>query len=350
MIFCIDGRYVTRKLGGQERYATEIVRELDTIVPPNLVEIIVPQYAEVNSEFKNIKMVHYGKHKGNLWEQIDFWKYLRKGKRIGIYLCASWPIFRPDIVTIHDVSMMAMPEIYNNLYGKLSVKMHTLFWKAAKKRARAIFTISQFSKNEIIKYLRIPAEKIMVVDCGWQHMERIRPDYQIFEEHPELVDKKYYLSVSSRTPQKNFKWIVNAARHNPNCKFAIVGEKVGLTVDESDETLDNLIYLGRISDGKMKALMEKCYALIHPAIYEGFGMTPLEAASTGAAIIISTEACLPEIYGDSAHYIDPNNAEIDLDILMQEPVKSAEEVLNRYSWKNNAENLLQVINTINKRK
>ena len=88
-----------------------------------------------------------------------------------------------------------------------------------------------------------------------------------------------------------------------------------------DKKLDNVIYLGFVSDEEMKTLMANCKAFIHPALYEGFGITPMEAMSVGAELIISNAACLPEIYGKSAHYIDPHNSDVDLDKLLSEPVR-----------------------------
>ena len=93
-----------------------------------------------------------------------------------------------------------------------------------------------------------------------------------------------------------------------------------------------LFYLGFVSDEEMKTLMANCKAFIHPALYEGFGITPMEAMSVGAELIISNAACLPEIYGKSSHYIDPHNSDVDLDKLLSEPVESADKVLNNYSW------------------
>lgn len=95
---------------------------------------------------------------------------------------------------------------------------------------------------------------------------------------------------------------------------------------------DNLFYLGYVSDSEMKSLMRNCKAFIHPAKYEGFGITPMEALSVGAPIIISREACLPEIYGKSAHYIDADDYNVNLNELLVEKVEDSERVLCNYSW------------------
>jgi len=78
--------------------------------------------------------------------------------------------------------------------------------------------------------------------------------------------------------------------------------------------------------------MSQCKAFILPSYYEGFGLTPLEALSSGAQIIIAKAASLPEIYGNTAHYIDPFNTNVDLDALLCEPVEKPDAVLAKYSY------------------
>jgi glycosyltransferase involved in cell wall biosynthesis len=89
--------------------------------------------------------------------------------------------------------------------------------------------------------------------------------------------------------------------------------------------------------------MEKCRAFIMPSYYEGFGIPPLEALSCGAAIIVSTSSSLPEIYGNTAHYIDPDNTDIDLDALLLEPVESPDILLKKYTYDSGAESLYDII-------
>jgi glycosyltransferase involved in cell wall biosynthesis len=90
--------------------------------------------------------------------------------------------------------------------------------------------------------------------------------------------------------------------------------------------------------------MKNCKAFLFPSIYEGFGIPPLEALSHGTKIIISNAACLPEIYGDCAYYIDPYDYEVDLEKLLKCEVKPPDECLSRYSWEKSAKILLSVIN------
>ena len=105
----------------------------------------------------------------------------------------------------------------------------------------------------------------------------------------------------------------------------------------------NVIYTGFLKDEDAKALMKYCKAFIFPSFYEGFGIPPLEAMSTGAPVIVSTAGSLVEIFGKSAHYINPENADVDIEELMQEPVEAFEGILEKYSWKLSAEKFYELL-------
>lgn len=87
-----------------------------------------------------------------------------------------------------------------------------------------------------------------------------------------------------------------------------------------------------MQDGENKALMQHCKAFLHPAVFEGFGIPPLEALSQGAPILLSNASCLPELYGKTARYFDPYDYDVDLDALLSQPVEPAGEVLEKFSW------------------
>lgn len=342
----INGRFVVHKFGGQERYSYEIIRELDKIAGPSEFELIVPEYADNKRipKYKNIEIKKVGSIKGHFWEQISFYLYLKNNKRIGLNTCITCPILKPDIVTIHDISQIVHSEYYNNLYGKLSTIWHKLMFWSASKSSRLIFTVSEFSKSEIIKHLNIMPEKIVVTGNGWQHFNKVQEDKSFFEKQLYFEKGNYFLSASSITPQKNFKWIKQAAINNPNEVFVIVGAKVGLTLQDDGVDPKNLYYLGFVDDGEMKALMRNCKAFIHPAKYEGFGITPMEAMSVGAPIILSNVASLPEIYSNTVRYIDPEDAKVDLNEVLKQNVSDSSKILQKYTWEKMARILYEAIN------
>ena len=344
--FAINGFY---NPGGQERFLFECLRELDKICCGVDIIVVAPKNKKLNIELKNIPIVYYGKKNKLFWVQFSFFRFLKKNKRIGINVFNVCPLFRPDIMFIHDLTPLIYKKLFTGFKGKLSYLYGELCRKAACKHGIRILTVSHNSKKDILKYYHIPEEKVVVIGNAWQHMQRIEEDASIFEKNPSLKKGEYYLSVGSLAPHKNFRWIKEVAARNKDFVFAVVGSKISLTTKE-DKIIDseNLFYLGKVDDGELKALMSNCKAYIHPALYEGFGIPPMEALSVGAPVLVANTSCLPEIYNGSVHYFEPFDYDVDLEKLLSEPVDSPDSVLKKYSWKRVAMNLLSVLKEVEK--
>lgn len=216
---------------------------------------------------------------------------------------------------------------------------------AVKRSKYPIITVSHYSKSRLSKFMKVPKSRFHIISNAWQHYLRVNEDESIFEKLPKGYERgEYFMALSSLSPQKNFVWVKEVAKRNPQKKFLIVGRAEGFTKLGTDDLLEsNLHFTGYLTDGEIKSLMKGCRAFIHPAVYEGFGIPPIEALSCGAELIVSTAACLPEVYGNSAHYIDPHNYDVDLDELLKEPVAPASQVLDKYSWSSEAKKLLNLL-------
>lgn len=347
--YAINGRFIVRKQTGQERFASELIRELDKLDLKDEFVLVVPEYAQNIPQYEHIRVVKYGKVKSHFWEQISFYHYIKKHNLISINLTTTCPLLSPDIVCLHDACLYEISDLLTqNLYGKFSTLWHKIIFNAAKKRAKKILTVSQYSKEKLLHYLCLPEDRISVVYNAWQHFNRVLEDDTIVSFLPTRIKMgEYYLALSSLTPQKNFIWIREVAKRNPHQQFVICGSAEGFTkLGINELKTENMFFTGYISDGQIKSLMSHCKAFIHPAIYEGFGIPPLEAMSCGATLILSTATCLPEIYGKSAHYIDPYCYDIDLDVIVQEHVEKSQIVLEKYNWSIEAKKLLHIIQSV----
>lgn len=338
MKIAINGYFYTRRMDGMYRFSHEILVELDKIVNKGKYYLIVPEYANKVPEFTNIEVVKYGSIKNRLWNQFSFGIYAAKHNMITFDTNNTTVLWRPGICCILDLLYVDMADTFNTSKGRLSRHWSAFNYKIASRKCNLVFTISEFSKSRIVDKYKVPEEKVKIIPCGWQHIRRVTPDFKIFEKYPQLKKENYYFTLASMSKYKNFDWICAEARVNTNSTFAIAGGAVSSSkYSEELKQMPNVVVLGFISDEEVVALMKNCKAFIFPSKYEGFGMPPMEAMAHGAKAIVSTAASLPEVYGNTVYYIDPNKTDYILDDVMKASIDSPEMVLEKYSWAKAAE-------------
>ena len=303
MKYVINGIFLTQKITGVQRYGIELLKALDNIEYALDIEVLIPEYENTNIAFKRLKVIKYGKKSKKIWQQYDYMKYLIKNNAIGICLSCPAPLFynRKCIVVIHEIE----------------------------------------------KYLGIDKNKIDVVSNAWQHFEKVEIDEQSGEKFKDIIRQDFYFSLSTLSPNKNLKWIVNVAKCNPSKLFVVAGGKLSM-FSNSEEMNEhkNIKYIGYITDSEAKFLMSKCKAYIFPTLYEGFGITPMEALSVGAKIIISDTPCMKEVYEKSAYYVNPYKYNYNLEKILEENVEDAQKILDKYSWEKSAKKLVGILGAL----
>ena len=336
----INGDFLCRNLTGIERFAFEICKHLDSLIEKEKIGIYIPKNAKVIPDYNNIKVILSKKECKvfPLWEHFEFGKFVKKNKYIPLDFSNVTPLGTKGIVFIHDIYAKLYPQDFSRFRDKLINKYMCLMYRYATKHAKLLLTVSEFSRTQIANTYKIPKEKIYVIPNGWDHFKEIQPDESIIKNNPKLQND-FYFTLGSLSLRKNLKWVAEYAKNNPNENFAISGKMLsGLVPQELEilKSLDNVILLGYVSDEQVKALMQKCKAFVFPSYYEGFGIPPLEALSCGTKIIVSNAACLPEIYGDTAYYIDPDDTNVNLDELISKKIGSPNNILEKYQYKNSA--------------
>jgi glycosyltransferase involved in cell wall biosynthesis len=346
----INGYFLCRRLTGIERYAFEITKRLDELISPDEIAIIIPGDSRHKTimvpSYKNIRIIRHSRMKPHiLWQMFTLQFYLLFHRKYIILDFGNTALpFSPGIVFLHDIYCEFFREDFTGFRDKIVRFYNRRQYALIAKKSKKIVTVSNFSKNQIVQYCRAKPEKISVIYSSWFHFKTIEPDYSILKDFP-VLSKPFYFSLGSLSKRKNIKWIVEYAQKHPADIFAISGDTLptASAADFSVSKPDNIILLGYLDDSKVKALMEKCKAFILPSYYEGFGLTPLEALSCGAKVIVAKAASLPEVYGKTAHYIDPFNTDIDLDELLKQPVESPDEILSKYSYDTAAEQVYNII-------
>ena len=350
----INGEFFCRNLTGIERVAIDALKELDILLSEEAevrVELVLPANAQNVPQYANIRCVRLPVEAAFFpkWTQIAFQKYVLKNRRVPLDFSNTCPYFCPGIEYLHDIYARLHPEDLKSRRDKL-VRLYSnlMYWRVAKK-AKKIIAVSEFTKKTIIEKYKVDPRRIEVVYDGLGSYKDIAPDFSVFERLPQLKEREFYFTLGSLSTRKNLKWIAANARLFPNAFFAVSGKPLPSVVApelESMKAAPNILMTGYLSDGEVKALLSKAKAFVFPTYFEGFGLPPLEALSCGAPIVISNRTALPEIYGASAHYIDPDNPNVDISELLKEPIEPAALVLEKFTAANSARRLLAVIKEV----
>lgn len=220
------------------------------------------------------------------------------------------------VTFIYDMSYRACPQ---------TSARKTRLWlefcmKKTCRHADHILTISEFSKDEIIKYLNICEEKISVVPCAVDHTV-FHPGYtqgQIDEVRRKYaVGQDYFLYLGTIEPRKNLGRLIRAyaklcqtKRNVP--QLVLAGRKgwlcEGIYKMAQELNMGNrILFTGYVAPEESPLLMCGAKAFLFPSLYEGFGMPPLEAMACGTPVVVSNTASLPEITGGAGVLVDPQS-------------------------------------------
>lgn len=302
MKYYINGRFLTQRITGVQRYAREMTLALDQLLQEktsnhNEYTILAPKNVIDRLPCKHVQFKVCGHLSGHLWEQIELPYYAKDGYLLNFCNCAPL-IKKNQAVTIHDAAIAAFPSAYSWKFRL----WYRIMYAVLCKRLDTFFTVSNFSRNELNKYFGIPKEKIYVTYNGIEHLLDIQPDNSILEKIP----KDYVLAVSSQNPTKNFKLVLKVADQLPDINFVIAGGSNSKVFNEKGkQVFKNVKYIGYVNDQELIALYLHARVFVYPSLYEGFGIPPLEAMYFGCPVVVSNIPPLREICGTAALYCDP---------------------------------------------
>lgn len=353
MIIYINGRFLSQSITGVQRYALEIVKNLDAVLSEFHSSIalefilIAPRNVKYDISLNVIKYIKKGKMTGHLWEQIELPVFTRNGFLLN--LCNTAPISKKNqTVTIHDAAVYAYPRGFSLFFRA----WYRFIYFILGKRLKNIFTVSDFSVREIQKYCDISPEKIYVNYLGVNHILEIKENESVLKKY-NIPEGGFVLAVSSLNRNKNFNMIIDTAKIRPEVTFIIAGgisKKIFSTMNI--EPLENVKYIGYITDEDLVGLYKRASCFLYPSLYEGFGLPPLEAMACGCPVIVSNCASLPEICGESALYCDPNNKydiaeKIDIFLTNQEirdkSILKGRRFIKKYQWNNTVKKIIHFL-------
>jgi len=290
--------------------------------------------------------------------------------RLGLDLLHS-PDFIPpfrrnckSVITVHDLAFL----LYPHFLTKESARYYGQIDQAWRKTDH-IIAVSEVTKHDSIKMLGVPEKKITVIHEAANPIYRPLPKDEarrIVKEKYKL-DQDFILFVSTIEPRKNLPGLLHAYRRlldDYKCQeMLVLSGSNGWLWEEVYETVAKLnlerhvAFLGRVPSEDLVYLYNAARLLVHPSFYEGFGLTPLEAMTCGAPVIVSNTSSLPEVVGDAALLINPHDVDgltvaiwrvlTDKELREELICKGLKRAKN-FSWQQAAEKTLEVYHKVGK--
>ncbi|MEW8957008.1 glycosyltransferase family 4 protein [Clostridium sp.] len=265
------------------------------------------------------------------------------------------------VITIHDLIPYIMPETVGRGYlNKFLKEMPHIIEKS-----HGILTVSQWSKNDILKFFPMNESKIHVVPLAANH--NYRPlDKSMCTEYIKNnfgIDKDFVLYVGGFSKRKNIKSLVDVLS-KANLKKDYLLVLPGSIKDEGEKLLDyvkskgmekKIIFPGYCSEEGLSILYNTCSLFVYPSFYEGFGLPPLEAMCCGAPVLCSNLTSIPEVVGEYGVLFDPYDMDMfkrELESILNDDEKilylknKSLEGAKNFSWKKTAEKTLIALNNI----
>ena len=346
------GRYIERLL----HYLQNIDTENDYVVL--LKSKDVAGWVPTNPRFRAVACPY---KEFTFEEQLGFKKQLDGlGADLVHFGMVQQPILYKGkvVTTIHDLTTVRFLNPDKNPYVlKAKQQVYKQVIKRAARKSLAIITPSEFVKNDLVDFTGIKTEKVTVT------YESADPITDVPETISGLDGTKFIMYIGRPTPHKNLERLIEAfvilQKDSPDLKLVLAGKKDAnyqrIEQNVIDRGIEDVIFTGFVSEGQLRWLYENCQAYVFPSLSEGFGLPGLEAMIHGAPVISSNATCLPEIYGDAAHYFDPTdvnamskaiNEVLTGPALRKQLTDNGKHRTTLYSWQRMATQTLEIYNSL----
>jgi len=342
------------------RYIDKLIEYLYKLRPPYEFIILTKQhrmdfFAQLTPKFKVVlsPYVYF-----TFGEQIGFKKQLDQlNADLVHYSMVQQPVLYrgKTVTTMHDLTRIRFNNPAKNLIV-FTIKQQIYKWlnKLAAHKTTAIIAPSNFVKNDVANYTHVNPTKITVTyEAADLITEPAKPIIKLADGKP------FIMYVGTPHIHKNLERLIEAfiklQVSRPDLKLALVGKKnlIYERIEQSvnDRGIKNVIFTDFVSEGNLRWLYEHCAAYIFPSLSEGFGLPGLEAMVHGAPVVSSNATCLPEIYGEAAHYFNPLDVDdmvkaindvLTDEKLRQDLIAAGQVQAKKYSWQRMAEQTLAV--------
>ncbi len=300
-----------------------------------------------------------------LWEQvIQPFSLKKEGIDLLHSLAFVIPLASPcpSVVTIYDLSFL----FYAKGFKRLNRLYLSAFTRLSAQRAKRIIAISESTKRDVVRLLKVPPERIDVVYPGVEEICRPLPQPIVadFRRKGDLPEQMI-LFLGTLEPRKNVVHLIKAyarfrsqweAEGGQRTKLVVAGPKGWLYEDifaavEALDLADDVIFPGYIPLDELPLWYNAAKVFVYPSLYEGFGLPPLEAMACGTPVIVADTSSLPEVVGQAGQTVSPQDvegwAEAMRRVLKDEALRQAmsqrglDQAAN-FSWMKMAQEMVQV--------
>lgn len=267
------------------------------------------------------------------------------------------------ITTIHDMTY----ELYPETMDKKNLKRIKSDIHYSVNRADKIITVSESSKNDIMKFLSVDEAKIEIVYNGVEY-DKFNKSYSEDEKSKIRVKytlpKNYILYMGTLEPRKNIESIIEAFSlfkkentvSNQNTKLVIAGKKGWLfenifNLVNKLSLKDDVIFTDYIDENDKSIIYNMASLFVFPSLYEGFGIPVLEAMASSVPVITSNVSSLPEVAGDAAILVEPKDiksiAKYMSKVLADKKlrnnlIREGHEQAKKFTWESSAKKLVNI--------
>lgn len=365
----IDGRIRQSSTG---RYVDRLIEHLQKIDSENKYTVLLDPKDKWKPTAKNFttQVCKIKKFSFNPLQQVAFSKQLKKLRPdlVHFTMTPQQPMFYFDkyVVTTHDLTMLRYTRP-----GRLPILLHKLrmigyrlmFWFGNRFAVR-IIVASKFVAADLSLKQPSVSNKITVTYEASEPPISENASKPATTNSSHLTANSFLLHVGSPFPHKNIERLIDAfellVTDTPDLKLVLAGkrehyfEQLQKQIDASPAR-DNIIVTGFIPDSQLKWLYQNASAYVLPSLSEGFGLPGLEAMAHGCPVVSSDSTCLPEIYGEAAHYFDPLDiqdiaskigAVLKDSSLGARLIANGHKQLKKYSWDRMAKQTLEVYNKV----
>ena len=364
MIIGIDGNEanIEHKVGIGE-YAFELLKQFESFKVQN-VKFRVYLKSEPLSDMPKAREGWEYKIVGpkKMWTQFALpFSLLLDKNRPDVFFSPSHyaPRFSvvPTAISIMDLSYIHFP----HLFTKHDLYQLTNWTKYSAKQAKKIFTISNFSRDDIIKTYKKRPSDVVTTYLGIKPIVGSESKVENMDELEKKfkITKPYILFVGTIQPRKNIAKLIEAISllKNQEIQLVVVGKKGWLweeilAAPEKFKVTDRVKFLDFVGNEDLPSLYKNAQCFVLPSLYEGFGLPVLEAMQFGCPVVTSNVSSLPEVGGDAVIYFDPESVDdmaekidkvISDEKLRAEMVEKGYNQVKKFSWEKTAKETLKVL-------